>query len=401
MILFGHPTGSPFSHHAALAHLEAGRLAAFCVPWMPSAGLLALLAKIPSLRRMGARLARRRFEALADAPMIQGRLGEWRRLLIRALGHDHEGLAYEANDWLMDTMAIAAHRGDVTIVHSYEDCSLRQFEAARHLGKRCLYDLPIGYYPAWEDISGQLLRRHADWVTADTKVLSPFARPEQKRKEMELADLVLVPSEFVRQTVEAHTRKEVVVVPYGVDVNFWRPPAARAAHDELRFLFAGSCSLRKGLPLLLEAWQKAAPQHATLKLLGSWPAAEARRKHLPAGVTWEPPTSATNVCQEMGAADVFVFPSYFEGRALVVGEALACGLPVITSDASGWSESVDESSGRVVKAGDLEQLIEALRWFAAHRHQLPAMSRSARACAERHSWDHYRTKLNAAVSSFV
>src|SRR5437870_5753527 len=35
-ILFGHPTGNPNSHHAALAHLEAGRLEAFCVPWMPT-----------------------------------------------------------------------------------------------------------------------------------------------------------------------------------------------------------------------------------------------------------------------------------------------------------------------------------------------------------------------------
>jgi FkbM family methyltransferase len=52
-VLFGHPTGNPNSHHAALAHLEAGWLEAFCVPWMPSAPELALLSRIPGLKANG------------------------------------------------------------------------------------------------------------------------------------------------------------------------------------------------------------------------------------------------------------------------------------------------------------------------------------------------------------
>ena len=93
-ILFGHPTGNPNSHHAALAHFEAGSLAAFCVPWMPAATTLKVLSAVPGWQGLAQRLGRRRFEPLDHAPKIQGRLGELRRLLLRARDRDSEGLAY-------------------------------------------------------------------------------------------------------------------------------------------------------------------------------------------------------------------------------------------------------------------------------------------------------------------
>src|SRR5258708_3484266 len=146
MILFGHPTGNPNSHHAALAHFEAGRLEAFFVPWMPSAMTLKILFALPAFRGQASRLARRRVAPLDHALKIQGRFGEWRRLWRRQRGPGDEGISYEANDWLMDTMARECRRATVNAVHAYEDCSLRQFEEAKRRGKICIYDMPIGYY---------------------------------------------------------------------------------------------------------------------------------------------------------------------------------------------------------------------------------------------------------------
>src|ERR1019366_4865732 len=121
-VLFGHPSGNPNSHQAALAHFEAERLEAFCVPWMPSATTLCCLGHIAPLRRMAQRLARRQFAPLEEAPKIQGRTGEWCRLATRAMGRGDERLSYDANDWLMRTMRRECGRPTVTVVHSYEDC---------------------------------------------------------------------------------------------------------------------------------------------------------------------------------------------------------------------------------------------------------------------------------------
>lgn len=405
-ILFGHPAGAPFSHHAALAHFEAGRLEAFCIPWMPSEGALRLLSAVSALRPMAKRLARRRFEPLADAPKIQGRAGEFLRLAMRAAGCGDDRLSYAANDWLMRTMKREARRPAVTAVHAYEDCSLWQFEEARRLGKACLYDLPIGYYPAWEQTQTALARRYADWLPPGGLPASRYVRPEQKRREMELADLVLAPGSFVEQTIHMfHPEKKVARAAYGVDLDFWCPgaqPAARPGADRpLQFIYAGQLSIRKGIPALLQAWEAAALADAELQLVGLWQLAAEKKLALPTGVSWSPPCASEALREKYRSADVFVFPSYFEGFGLVLLEAMACGLPAIASEATAGPDVMTEDCGRVVPTGDSEALIESLRWFDRHRDRLPAMGRAARTQAERCTWEEYRRCVSVAIAPYA
>lgn len=402
-ILFGHPGGNPNSHHAAWAHLEAGRLEAFCVPWMPTPLQLKLSRKLPGFGAWVQRLDRRCFLPLLHAPRIEGACGEtwrmFRRVVIPWLAD--ERLSYEANDWLMETMKCECRRSGVTAVHSYEDCSLWQFEEAKRLGKACIYDMPIGYYPAWERTQAELVRRYADWLPPGGLLSNRFVRPEQKRKEMELADLVLVPSMFVRRTIEQFFEKRVALASYGVDLEFWHPRERRSEDGPLRFIYAGQSSLRKGIPVLLEAWRHAGLKDAVLDLVGSWQFTDARRRDLPRGVTFTGPISAEALRERYQSSDVLVFPSFFEGFGLVILEAMACGLPVIASDATAGPDLLDPSTGRVVPAGDKDALIESLRWFATHRERLPEMKTAARRKAETCTWEHYRRCVSEAVAPFA
>lgn len=401
-VLFGHPSGNPNSHQAALAHFEAGRLEAFCVPWIPSNFSLALLGGIPLLRTQARRLARRQFAPLMEAPKIQGRMAEWGRLLQRALGRGDERLSYEANDWLMQTMKRECRRPAVTAVHSYEDCSLWQFEEAKRLGKACVYDLPIGYYPAWEQTQAELVQRYADWLPAGGLPSGHHVRPDQKRLEMELADLVLAPSSFVEQTIRTfHPEKKVARAAYGVDLDFWRPTVKSAGEMQLRFIYAGQLSLRKGIPTLLEAWEAAALRDAELQLVGMWQLAEKKRMALPQNVSWSPPCSGEMLRERYQMADVFVFPSFFEGFGLVLLEAMACGLPAIASEATAGPDILTPACGRVVPTGNLEALVESLKWFDQHRGQLPELSRAARERAGSCTWEEYRRCVTKAVTPFV
>lgn len=399
-ILFGHPTGSPFAHHAALAHFEAGQLDRFCVPWMPSGMTLRLLDQIKPLRPMTQRLGRRHFRPLVNAPKIQGRPGELRRQLIRALGWGDDRLVSDANDWLMRTMTRECQRSSVTAVHAYEDCSVQQFLKAKQLGKACIYDLPIGFYPAWERVQPALAKKYSDWLP--TAGFSPQVSREQKYKEIELADLVLVPSGFVADTVrDFYPDKTVALAPYGVDSAAWPEGPVRTPQDILTFLFAGQCSVRKGVPLLLEAWRAADLKHARLRLVGPWRLMEARKKELPPRCEWIGPVSSQQLRHFYHQADVFVFPTNFEGRALVVGEALASGLPVLTTHASGAGDLVDDVCGRILAPENFESVVEGLRWFDQNRHRLPALSSAACAAAARCTWEHYRQRVTKAIAPLV
>jgi len=90
----------------------------------------------------------------------------------------------------------------------------------------------------------------------------------------------------------------------------------------------------------------------------------------------------------MRTADVFVFPSLYEPFGLVVLEALASGLPVITAKTVGAAEIVSEGGGIVVdNGGDENQLAEAMSQILDDPARSRSMRRAARLSAENYSWE--------------
>jgi starch synthase len=307
----------------------------------------------------------------------------------------------QANRWLMWTMARECRRSTVTAVHAYEDCSLWPFIEAKRLGKACVYDLPTCYYPAWEKIQAELSRKYSDWMPSNC-LPGYNVRLEQKHKEMELADLTLVASRYVETTVrEFYPHKDIVRAPYGVDIEFWAPVPTHKELGPLRFIYAGNVSVRKGVALLIEAWSRAGLRDAELTLVGFWGLADSKRRSLPAGIRWVPPCSSQALRDRYRESHVFVFPSYSDGFGLALLEAMACGLPAIASEASIGPEIITAGCGFITPTGDLDRLVELLRWFDRHRDELPVMGRQARAEAARCTWSNYRSLVIGAVSKVV
>jgi glycosyltransferase involved in cell wall biosynthesis len=125
------------------------------------------------------------------------------------------------------------------------------------------------------------------------------------------------------------------------------------------------------------------------------------KRRLPPGIRWVPPCSSQALRDRYRESDVFVFPSFAEGFGLVLLEAMACGLPAIASEATIGPEIITADSGFITPTGDLDRLVELLRWFDCHRNELPVMGRQARAQAERWTWSKYRSLLVEAVSKVV
>ena len=131
------------------------------------------------------------------------------------------------------------------------------------------------------------------WLPAGGLPSSQFVRPEQKRQEMNLADLVLVPSKFVATTVRAfHPHKKLAQAFYGVDLEFLECAGKKARFSKrLRFIFAGRLLFEKGIPLLLEAWGEAALRDAELELGRILAVGRNKATIAAQGVIWRPPCS--------------------------------------------------------------------------------------------------------------
>ncbi len=85
----------------------------------------------------------------------------------------------------------------------------------------------------------------------------------------------------------------------------------------------------------------------------------------------------------LAASDLFVFPTHFEGQPFALIEAMSCGLPIVSSDASGIPELLADGRDAVLyPSGNVAALLDRLRWALAHRQEMAALGQRAQSRAE-------------------
>jgi UDP-glucose:(heptosyl)LPS alpha-1,3-glucosyltransferase len=169
--------------------------------------------------------------------------------------------------------------------------------------------------------------------------------------------VALVVSEPSRAEILQHyptmPAARVAVLHYGVDVARFHPDqravhaaAVRAelgiAADQARVLFVGTGFQRKGVSTLLDVWRREPPRGAALVVVGNDQHLAAVRR---AAAAVPGPVVVTGPRRDVerfhAAADAFVLPSLHEGCPVAILEALASGVPVVTSRATGAPELLD------------------------------------------------------------
>lgn len=222
---------------------------------------------------------------------------------------------------------------------------------------------------------------------------------DRRLREQAEADAILVPSGHLADRLEARgiDRSRISVVPYAADLERFRPIEGKTHRDTCTFLFAGGITQRKGIKYLLEAWRKARRPGWRLALVGALPRDPSPLEPYREEVEFLGRVGHSEMPGVMAGADVFVFPSLFEGSAVVTYEALACGLPTVTTREAG-SVVRDGQDGRIVPSADVESLATALEALGLDPDLRDAMSRSARQRAELHDWGRYQEAVSAVVA---
>ena len=229
---------------------------------------------------------------------------------------------------------------------------------------------------------------------------------ENYTKEILLADYFLVPSAFVQKSLlDLGIQKEqIFLAPYGVDINKFsiKPFSQYMQSNPIRFLFVGRLEAAKGIFYLLEAVKQINRDDIQLLLVGYMQGQENLFKTYKRHFTYLGTKLAHEMPDVYKKADVFIFPSLFEGFSLSVIEAMASGLPVIASDNSGANDIIaDGEEGFIVPIMDIEALKEKIIWFCDHKERIKHMGENSRKTAERYTWDQYEEKVAKIVSDIV
>ncbi len=169
-----------------------------------------------------------------------------------------------------------------------------------------------------------------------------------------------------------------------------------AEEAPLRILCIGQAVERKGLPVLLRAFE-ALREHvpATLTLVGAGPQEVAPLLLDDRGVQALGKVSEERKAAELTRADVLCAPSLGgESFGMVLTEAFAAGTPVVASDIAGYRDVVrDGVDGVLTPRGDAQALAEALRLLALEPQLRARMALAARERAERFAWPHVAAEV--------
>lgn len=218
-------------------------------------------------------------------------------------------------------------------------------------------------------------------------------------REPLLADRCIVASNYALRTlIENGVNPKIVsVVPYGVDIDFFTP-STPPENGNFRVLFVGQPVRQKGLHYLLEAWTRLNLPKSELRVVARTDRDNAILRRYAGKFTFVGALRWSSLREEYRRADLLCLPSLSEGFGLVALESLACGTPVLASDAAGSSELLrDGEDGFVVPAGNLATLMAALESAYSDRRRLRDMRIAARGKAENFPWSRFRQAIRAVV----
>ncbi len=292
-----------------------------------------------------------------------------------------------------------ASKEQVNAVYAYEDGALETFTTAKNLGLKCIYDLPIAYWETGRKLMIEEAERLPAWApTLGGGIKDSPKKLKRKTRELELADVVVGPGEFVINSLPAWAKqKKVIVSPFGSPVasnNSENIEQSSGKKRRLRVLFAGSMGQRKGLGDLFAAIRQLPAEHIELVVMGSLLAPlEFYKKVLP-NFTFEPGRPHEDVLALMRSCDVFCLPSIVEGRALVMQEAMSQGLPLIITPNTGGADLIEEgSTGFLVPIRSPRAIAEKLDWFLSNRAVTTEMGLNAKKHARAYTWGKYGTHI--------
>lgn len=320
--------------------------------------------------------------------------------LIRNLPSLGSKLPYNIiSDTLFDLLSIISIRSDkINFFIGFNNYSLFQMKKLKknnvkivleqriaHVNTEIkIYNKELGYTP--KNLSSYMIKR--------------------KLKEYDIADYILVPSKFVYDSmVENNISKDkLFLIPYGYNSDVFLKNEKNTEEDKkeekvLKLLFVGQIGYRKGVKYLLEAVSsiRSKDLKVELTLVGNVDSDfVAVLKKFEGHFRYVNFIEQEKLVHLYNDSDVFVFPSLCEGSALVTYEALACGLPLITTFNTG-SVIVHRKEGILIEPSNSEAIENAILYFLEHPEELKRMANNSLETAKKYTWDSYGVRLTESI----
>jgi glycosyltransferase involved in cell wall biosynthesis len=331
---------------------------------------------------------------ISDVPIKKVKSFFWLELLTHVklyFNSDSESVVYWRNE-IFQKIIPERLILEADVIIGFDTSSWILVDRCKKHNKKFILDVSIAHSVEKSRVYEQICSSYPSWKFSIIKKNNRHLEFEQL--ELDRSHKIVVASDFTRKSLVANNveNARIVMNQYGVD--FSQKIRSEKVKKTIDFVFLGSVDARKGIPLLLDVWDNFLLKNVSLTLIGpiSNDVREmVQRRNENIIILGKVP--AEEVFQRLSNYDVLVFPSYFEGFGLVILEAMMCGLPVITTDATCGAEIIDNGvDGLVISAGDKSALTAAISSFVDNKFDLSEMSVNARRKSLEYSWNNYGSR---------
>lgn len=272
---------------------------------------------------------------------------------------------------------LASYEPKTTLIHLWEPCH-RIIDLCHELGFKVILEIPIAPEKTGEVLVQQGLYGKIQYI--DNEI--------DEGKAFSSADYLLLPSKFVKTEIVKFyniDEKKLVVVPFGAHLGLEKK-YSKINPKSIQFGFAGGTSPRKGLHYLLQSFDSDFDKDAL---------------HICGRIYKDSMVKKSNILfyghvdieKYFTKFDVYVFPTLMEGSSKSVYEAMAAGIPVITTPNAG-SIIEDGKDGFIVPVGDVKALKEKMQYFKDNPDEIVRMGKNGREkIANGFLWEDYAQRV--------
>lgn len=296
---------------------------------------------------------------------------------------------------------------DIDVFWGFQGSCLESLKVGGQLGIFTVCELSTGHVPSAMEILGDEAERLPEWSDSMDNYYFPDRYLERLEQEPINASRVIVASNFSKKTLinAGVEESKIDILPLGFDLEmipFSSSSFTKKGTRPLRLLYTGRITQRKGISYLLEAISSFDPKEVTLDIIGFLHGSGHAFAKYRDRVRVLPNMSQSELFKKYGEYDALVLPTLFEGFGLVIIEAMAAGLPVITTPHSIGPEVIlEDQNGYIVPIRDVDAIHGAIeRLLEKNCEQLMDMRSCAREAALKYSWDVYTQRLDSLMRSW-
>jgi starch synthase len=292
------------------------------------------------------------------------------------------------------------------IFWGFQGSSLNSLKATKKKDGLAICELATAHVTYAQKILQEEMLLVPEWADTISNVVFPTAYQKRLEEEPQVADVVIAASQFTKLSLmdAGIDEKKIQLLPLGASIEHIRyhPESIITTNRPLKLLFAGTMTQRKGISYLLDAMKHFDKSEVELHCIGHQFGTNPGYQQYKDQYVYHGPMSQHQLFNNYCEYDALILPTIFEGFALVIVEAMAAGLPVITTANSIGPELItDGENGYLVPIRDTKALVSKIETLCQlNSDERKKMSLLAREAALNYSWKNYALRLSDFLTNF-